>query len=239
VFIPAGAHPARIARIRGEGARVELVRGRYDDAVRACAAQSAEHGWQVVSDTGYPGYLEVPAWIAEGYLTAFEEAARQREDAGAPAPSCVLIQAGVGGLLHAAVTHFRSRPDGPLLVAVEPESADALICSIESPGGMPTPASGRQDSVMAGLNCGEVSLAAWPSIRAGVDLFVTVSDALAEQAVGLLATPAGADPAVALSPTGAAGLAGLLALSASGAGRAGLGSESRVLVVGTEQRVES
>jgi diaminopropionate ammonia-lyase len=127
-------------------------------------------------------------------------------------PDVVLIQAGVGALLHAAVDHFRSRPEQPVLVSVEPVEADALLASIESPDGQPTPSRGRQNSIMAGLNCGRVSLAAWPAIRRGVELFLAIEDRYAEAAMRLLARPPGLDPVVVAGESGAAGLAGLLAL---------------------------
>ena len=239
IFIPEHAAVARVDNLRRQGARVELVPGNYDDAVRRCATESAIHGWQVVSDTGYEGYTEIPEWIAEGYSTLFHEADEQLRIAGLEPPDLVVIQAGVGALLHAAVAHFRAAAPAPILVAVEPVSADALQASIESPGGGPVPARGRQDSIMAGLNCGNVSLTAWPVVRRGVALFLTVTDAFAEDAMRRLARPAGTDPRIVAGETGAAGLAGLLALrSAPELAPArewlALGPSRRVLVVNTE-----
>lgn len=239
IFIPAHSAPARIERIRGEGARVELVSGCYDAAVRRCAEESEARSWQVVSDTGYPGYLEIPHWIAEGYSTLFEEMDQQLAAAALPAPDVVLIQAGVGALLHAAIAHFRAKPSPPMLVAVEPVEADALLTSICSSGGEPTPSTGRQDSIMAGLNCGQVSLAAWPAVRRGAELFVTITDRYAEQAMRHLARPREADPAIVAGETGAAGLAGLLAILeapelAGARGFLKLGPNRRVMVINTE-----
>jgi diaminopropionate ammonia-lyase len=239
IFIPAHAAPARIAALRKEGATVELVTGSYDEAVRRCAETAAAEGWEVVSDTGYPGYLEIPRWIATGYATLFEEAREQLEAAALEAPDMVLIQAGVGALLHAGVAHFRPATNQPILVAVEPVAADALISSIESPGGQPTPSAGPQDSIMAGLNCGQVSLAAWPVVRRGVALFVTVTDDFAETAMRRLARPVGPDPPIIAGETGAAGLAGLLAILQApelepAKGFLRLGRSSRVMVINTE-----
>jgi diaminopropionate ammonia-lyase len=62
---------------------------------------------------------------------------------------------------------------------------------------------------MAGLNCGTVSLIAWPTVLAGVDVFVAVDDAAAEQAMRDLAAIG-----VVAGETGAASLAGLRALAA-------------------------
>lgn len=239
IFIPDHAAPARIENLRREGARVQLVAGSYDEAVARCARESAEHGWQVVSDTGYEGYTEIPRWIAEGYTTLFREVDAQLASATLAPPNLVLIQAGVGGLLHAAVLHFRASRLAPILVAVEPESADALQASIESPAGAPAPARGRLDTIMAGLNCGSVSLAAWPDVRRGVELFVTVTDAYAETAMRRLARPEGNDPRIVAGETGAAGLAGLLALLEADAlaparEALALGPERRVLVINSE-----
>ena len=239
IFIRSNAAPARIEKIRKAGATVELVEGSYEDAVRRCAETSAARGWQVVSDTGYPGYLEIPGWIAEGYVTLFEEVHEQLEASGLAPPDVVLIQAGVGGLLHAGVAHFRAAELPPILVAVEPVAADALISSIEAPGGEPTPARGRQDSIMAGLNCGEVSLTAWPVVRRGVDLFVTVTDGFAEVAMRRFARPGGSDAPLIAGESGAAGLAGLLAILeapelASAQAFLRLGPTSRVLLINTE-----
>jgi diaminopropionate ammonia-lyase len=239
VFIPSYSAAARVENIRNEGARVELVPGNYDDAVKRCDEESRANGWEVVADTGYPGYLEVPHWITEGYSTLFAETEEQRETAGWPAPQVVLIQAGVGGLLHAAVDHFRSRTHQPIIVSVEPEEADALYRSIDSPDGQPTPSPGRQRSIMAGLNCGEVSLAAWPSNRLGVELFITIEDRFAEEAMIRLARPVASDPVIEAGESGAAGLAGLLALReapefAEAARFLGLESHPHVLVINTE-----
>jgi len=66
VFVPAGMVLRRVQNIRKEGAEVRIVDGTYDDAVRQCAAESQDRGWQVVADTGYAGCLEVPQWVMEG-----------------------------------------------------------------------------------------------------------------------------------------------------------------------------
>ena len=239
VFIPAYSAPARVEHIRREGARVELVPGNYDDAVMRCASESRANGWQVVADTGYGDYLEIPHWITEGYSTLFGEIDEQLEAAGATGPDVVLVQAGVGGLLHAAVDHFRSRDRQPVLVSVEPDEADALFRSIDSPDGQPVGTPGTQRSIMAGLNCGAVSLAAWPTNRRGVELFITIEDRYAAAAMRRLARPEAGDPVIEAGESGAAGLAGLLALLESpelseAARFLALGPRTHVLVINTE-----
>jgi diaminopropionate ammonia-lyase len=216
IFVPSITTPARIENIRREGAEVRVVDGSYEDAVRRCDAESREHGWQVASDTGYPGYLEIPKLVVQGYGTLFLEYEEQRDHA----PDAVFIQAGVGGLLCAAVDHFRSREPSPTIVCVEPEVADGLLES--SMHGEPRVSKGAQNSIMAGLNCSEVSLTAWPSIKRGVDLFVAIEDDRTLDAMHLLAGN-GIDS----GESGAAGLAGLIALRDQFQGR-------RALVINTE-----
>jgi diaminopropionate ammonia-lyase len=218
IFVPSITIPARIENIRKEGADVQVVDGSYEDAVRRCDVQSRSHGWQVISDTGYPGYMEIPKWVVEGYQTLFLEYEEQRDEI----PDAVFIQAGVGGLLSAAVDYFRSRASSPRIISVEPEAADGLLESISSHGGEPRVSRGAQDSIMAGLNCSEVSLTAWPSIRRGVDAFLAIEDRLAIDAMSLL-RGAGINS----GESGAAGLAGLLALRDQFQG-------SRVLLINTE-----
>jgi diaminopropionate ammonia-lyase len=217
IFVPAITVPARIEAIRKEGAEVQVVKGTYEDAVHLCDRESRAHGWQVISDVGYEGYMEIPKWVVEGYETLFLEYEEQRDHEA----DVVFIQAGVGGLLCAAANHFRTQK-GPVIVSVEPASADGLLESISSPDGSPQVSKGVQNSIMAGLNCVEVSLTAWPSIRRGVDMFVAIEDQLTIEAMSLL-REAGIDS----GESGAAGLAGLLALKNRFQG-------SRVLLVNTE-----
>ena len=98
---------------RANGRAAERRRGRdggKDRTTMRCGAarrKARRTGWQVISDTGYPGYTEIPERVVEGYGTLFEEAEEQMTALGAAPPSLVMVQAGVGGLLSAAVRHFR------------------------------------------------------------------------------------------------------------------------------------
>jgi diaminopropionate ammonia-lyase len=87
---------------------------------------------------------------------------------------------------------------------------------------------------MAGLCCGVPSVVAWPIIAKGIDVFVAIADEWAREAMRALARAG-----VVSGETGAAGLAGLLALL-SGPEREqyrrllGLTPGSRVVVISTE-----
>jgi diaminopropionate ammonia-lyase len=245
IYVPANMAPARLAALRAEGAEVVVVRGTYDDAVRQAAADSASRGWHVVSDTAYPGYTDIPAWIMAGYETLFAETSRQLARAGAGEPDVLFLQAGVGGLAGAGAAYHVRRAGArrPRLVVVEPTDADCLLESILSPGGERVTGRGGQGSIMAGLNCGTPSLVAWPLLRAATDAFLAVPDRCAERAMRLLAAGTDGDPRVVAGESGAAGLAGLLALveppgpgpDPAGARRAlGLDGRTAVLLVNTE-----
>lgn len=243
IFLPEHAAPERVENIRREGARVELVPGSYEDAVRRCDEESRRHGWQIVSDVGYPGYLEIPRQVVEGYSTLFGEIDDQLAAAAWPQPDVIAIPAGVGGLLHAGVDHYRQREPAPRLVAVEPAEADCLTESIASPGGGPAVSRGSRATSMACLNCAEVSLPSWPAIRRGVDVFLAIEDRFAEEAVQRLhRAEAGAAPLDA-GTSGAAATGGLLALAREPALRAarealGIGPRTVALAVCTEGPID-
>lgn len=202
IFVPAGTAPARIDAIEGEGAPVTVIDGTYDDAVRASAALAADDVL-IVSDTSWEGYTEVPRTVIEGYATIFAEIDEQL--AGAP-PEAVIVPMGVGALASAVVQHYAARA---AIVVVEPLSAACGLHSAEAGHVVEVP--GPHDSIMAGLNCGMVSIIAWPSVSAGADVFVAIDDAAAEDAMRDLAAIG-----VIAGETGAAALAGLRACVTAG-----------------------
>ena len=239
IFMPRGTVEARIQNIRQEGAVVRIIGGTYDNAVSECQRVAAAEGWQVVSDTSWPGYEQIPRWIMAGYLTLFREIA-STFSAGRGI-DCVLVQGGVGALAGAAAWYFRraSPWSGAKLVSVEPLEAACLFESIESPDGEPVMSRGRQDSIMAGLNCGTPSPVSWPLVKQGFDLFLAISDASCVEAMRCYYHPAGGDRRIISGESGAAGLAALLDLMTNTEFREareylGLGPNSTVLLINTE-----
>ena len=230
IFLPAGAAPARLAAIAGEGAAVVEVDGSYDEAVAEAATWAEHHGGLLVQDTGFAGYETVPDRVAEGYATLFAETAEQLAAADEPPPDLFLVQVGVGALAQAAVRHWRQpgRSHTPRVVGVEPEGADCVRAALAAGRIVTLP--GRQHSLMAGLNCGTASTTAWPWMRRGLHGIVTVQDTRAEEAMRALAAEG-----VVAGETGAAGAAGLLELAAAGqlAEAAGV-AEPRVMLLSTE-----
>jgi diaminopropionate ammonia-lyase len=203
IYVPANMAPARIAAIAGEGAEVIVHYGTYDEAVARSAAEADERTL-VISDTSWPGYEEVPAWVIEGYSTIFWEIEDELARRGEPPPDLVAVQIGVGALAAAVVRHFR-RPEaapGVVILGVEPSKAACALASIEAGEIVEVP--GPHDSIMAGLNCGIASPLAWPLVSNGIDAFVAVDDERARNAVRALHREG-----IVAGECGAAGLAGL------------------------------
>ena len=209
VLVPTGTADARVAGIESEGADVIVVPGTYDDAVAESAALAGDDVL-VVSDTSWPGYTDPPAWVIEGYSTIFAEVADQLAAQEVSGVDVVFVPVGVGALAAAAGANLRAgrEPgDGPLLVGVEPTSAACVAAAVEAGHVVEVP--GPHTSMMAGLNCGLASEIALPTVTAAFDAFVAVDDDVTASALGLLAAN-GMD----VGETGAAALAGLMAVDA-------------------------
>jgi len=230
IFVPADMAAARIEAIESEGAEVVVVRGTYDEAVARSAEEADEH-CLIISDTSWPGYEGVPRWVIDGYSTILWEVSDELGRRGEDGPTLVVVQIGVGAFAAAVTRHFRSPgvSPRPKILGVEPARAACALASAEAGGIVHLP--GPHGSIMAGLNCGSPSVVAWPTVSRGIDLFVAIEDDRAREAMRMLA-----GAGIVSGETGAAGLAGLLALSQEEGGRRTLGltEETRVLVFNCE-----
>ncbi|MCU1375950.1 MAG: threonine dehydratase [Actinomycetia bacterium] len=221
IFVPAGTTDARIDAILGEGATCTVVDGSYEDAVATAAAT----GDLVVSDTSWPGYETVPAWVIEGYATIFEEI-------GDVVPDVVLVPLGVGALGAAVTQWYRCRGLATRLVGVEPDDADCVLASVAAGEMVEVP--GPHRSIMAGLNCGRPSPVAWPWVSNGFDGFLAIDDDAARAGMRALAAEG-----IISGETGAAGAGALLTVTA-GKGdddaveALSVGPDSTVLLLSTE-----
>ncbi|MBV9066962.1 MAG: diaminopropionate ammonia-lyase [Methylobacteriaceae bacterium] len=232
IYVHASVSDARCEAIAACGAEVRRVAGNYDDAVRQAASDASEFGWGVISDTSYPGYVDVPRDVMQGYSLMVEEALLRFPDR----PTHVFVQGGVGALAAAACSHLWQRygSQRPTFVVVEPAKADCLFQSAAA--GKPTVVHGELDTIMAGLACGEVSLLAWRILQPGADAFMTITDEAAAEAMRLLADATFGDEPVVAGESAVAGLAALMLMAEDPGCRASLGlsADSTVLLFGTE-----
>lgn len=191
------------ARLRAKGADVVWSGDDYEASVAAAIADAEASGAIHLADGSWLGYTEPPRLVMEGYTVMGLEMRDQFAALGVW-PEHVYLQAGVGGLA-AAVTHTirTTWPHQPRIVVVEPEAAPCLrdsaaqdrIATVSGPV-----------SNMGRLDCKTPSLLAFEILTAGADAFHTVSDSAADAATRLAAEHGHAS-----SPSGAAGLAALLA----------------------------
>ncbi len=244
IYLPGHVTEVRADAIRAFGARVVRVDGEYDEAVARSARDADENGWTVISDTSYPGYMEIPRVVMVGYTVMVWEALSMLRawpttidvsSAIPQLPSHLFIQGGVGGLAAAVIGHLWERlgEDRPVAVIVEPEAADGLLCSARA--GRPAASRGDLRTVMAGLSCREVSPLAWDVVGAGAHAFMTVPDGgiaplMRAAARGELGEPFEG------GESGVAGLLGLIEVARDEDRRReiGLDERSRVLVFNTE-----
>jgi diaminopropionate ammonia-lyase len=220
IFLPARAAPARREAIAAEGAEVIVIDHGYEEAVARAAAEGAHPDVIALADVGSSG----PAsWVIDGYATLFAEVGAQR------AFDVMLVPVGVGSLAAAAARFAASH--GAKVIGVEPATAACLTASLAA--GRPTPVPNPGTS-MAGLDCAEISEAAWPTLRDGIHGMLTVGDPEVHAAMRELAAAG-----LAIGDCGAAPLAGLRALATDPQAAAlrdavALGPDSRVLLIGTE-----
>ena len=159
IWVPSNTARARIAAIEEEGATVHVSSGGYDDAV-ATAAAAADDQTIVISDTSWPGYQTVPAWVIEGGMKPFWKRSTIRS------LNLQILWSYPLGSEHFYGGRCPSlSPIGApctMLIGVEPIDAACVTESIRA--GRPIPLPGEQRSIMAGLNCGTPSPIAWPMI---------------------------------------------------------------------------
>jgi diaminopropionate ammonia-lyase len=220
IYLPERSLPVRRAAIAAEGAEVVVVHGTYEDSVAAANQAASEDGTVLIADTGVTGPA---AWVIDGYATLFAEAAEQ------DTYDLILVPVGVGSLAAAAARHGAQL--GAPVIGVEPVTAACLSASLAQGAPTPVPTPG---TTMAGLDCAEVSPAAWPSLHRGIAGTVTISDGEADAAMRELSASG-----LNIGESGAAPLAGLRALLSDGECRElrehlEINSRTRVLLIATE-----
>ena len=212
VFVPQDTVKSRIKAIENEGAKVVIIKGNYDETCAAAAKVGAENGWKLIQDTSSVGYEEIPALIMAGYLTHFQELENTLHATSEPKIDVVFLQAGVGSWAAAGIWYYLNRYGNqkPKIVLVEPYESDGILASFKA--GKPVAPKGNFKTIMAGLNCGIPSLTAWDIIKNGADISIKIGDNYAIDAIKQLYAPIGNDEQMISGESGAAGLAGFLAI---------------------------
>ncbi|MFK7869359.1 MAG: pyridoxal-phosphate dependent enzyme [Roseobacter sp.] len=223
VFIAETVPEAFANRLSAQGAEVRRAGKVYEESMAAAASAAAENDWVLLSDSSWPGYMDRPYVLMEGYLVLMREAVEQMPRP----PTHIFLQAGVGGLAAACAAHARHAwgPE-PKIVVVEPQAAPALFASVQA--GSPQVTEGPV-SDMGRLDCKKPSLIALKGLARDATGFMTITEA--EGQTGCNTCQAAG---VASTPSGAAGVAGLLA-AVQGHAPLGLDEDSCVLVILSEE----
>lgn len=191
IYLPSNASPAKIAKLKAWGARVEVV-GRVWDEAHAAALEAARQAGafyfhpfadeQVVAGQGTLA-LEILADIGSADL--------------------FIIAVGGGGLISGMATALRALKPEARIIGVEPEGSPTLKRSLEAGEVVTLPAVTTKVATMA---CGRSDPLVFDIIKETVDDIVLVSDEDLEQAARWLWFEMG----IAADLSGAASLAALM-----------------------------
>lgn len=231
----------RIQAIEHNGGKVVVIDGNYDDAVRQVYQDALKNGWDVISDTSWEGYEDVPRWVMQGYTTMLSEAQEQLSGQGLSLPTHIFVQAGVGSLAAATIGFYTNLfgAERPRSVVVEPTKAACLYESARQADGKPHSVVGALDTIMAGLACGEPNPLAWKILECCADYFAICPDYVAAKGMRVYGVPLRGDPFIVSGESGAVTLGALMyVMEYAGArelrDRLELGPEAQVLLINSE-----
>lgn len=183
IYIHAEVSKGREEAMAAYGAEVIRISGDYDESVRLAASEAAAGGWQIISDTSYDGYLDVPRQVMAGYTIMVREILAEMPKP----PTHVIIQAGVGGLAASICASFWAElgEERPRFIITESDKAACIIESMRA--GKASHVAIDEETIMAGLSCGEISLIAWEILSRGASGVTTLPDEAVKPAMRYMA----------------------------------------------------
>lgn len=235
IFIHKGVSKGREKLLMSHGATVHRVNGNYDDSIAECIKMSEKYGWQIVSDTSWEGYREIPTQVMAGYTVLAAEIIQQLEQQN-DALTHIILQAGCGGMAGALIAYFWKhwRDDLPEVIIMESSMSDCVLESMQRDAIHLVDI--VDETLMAGLSCGEVSELAWPILRYGASHVLTVDDEGVKPMMRYLAKSEGERPNIVGGECSASGLITLKTMMDNPelAQTAKIDENSVVLMIGTE-----
>lgn len=232
IYIHENVSESRENAMKSFGAEVVRVKGNYEASLASCKEDAQNNGWQIVSDTSWEGYLEVPLQIMAGYSLMGREILDQLGD---EKPTHAFLPIGVGGLAAGVVAPLWEKMGKNLgkMISVESEMSACFQSSIEAM--KPVLVDIKEETLMAGLSCGEVSNLAWEILTPTLSHCVSISDDGVAPLMRLLA--GGLDGLeIEAGECSTAGLAALLAAKKDKeiSNELELSENSIILLIGTE-----
>jgi diaminopropionate ammonia-lyase len=192
-------------RLKHKNAEVVRSGANYEESIEAAIKDAKDTGAVHLADGSWPGYIEPPRLVMEGYTIMAKELREEFEQLN-DWPTHVYLQAGVGGFAAAIAFEIRqSWRIQPEILIVEPDAAPCLKESIEHSKIMTVEG---PVSDMGRLDCKTPSLLAFDILSDAANDFCLITEEQAKDAVRLAG-----EMGLTTSPSGAAGLAALLANS--------------------------
>ena len=240
IYIHSQVSQGREQAIAKHGAEIIRVDGDYDYSLQICREEAEENDWFIISDTSWENYTKRPTDVMAGYGVMIREINQQLQknspDTASNAPTHVFVQGGVGGLAAAVGAALRQfwRQHCPRMIIVEPELAPCLFVSAKN--GRATKVQILEETMMAGLSCGEPSMLAWQILQEEADDFLIIPETLVAPSVRLLGRPLQNDPPIIAGESAIAGLAALIGacMHLELKTALGLNENSRILLIGSE-----
>jgi diaminopropionate ammonia-lyase len=189
-------------RLRDKNAQVVRSGANYEESIEIAIEDAQNNEAIHLADGSWPGYIDPPRLVMEGYTIMARELYEDFDKLN-EWPTHVYLQAGVGGFAAAVAFEIRkSWKVQPKIIVVEPDAAPCLERSVKH-GSILTVDGPVSD--MGRLDCKTPSLLAFDILSEAADEFSIITEEQALDAVQL-------SDSIGLktSPSGAAGLAGLL-----------------------------
>ena len=232
IYIHAEVSEGRAEAMRTFGAEVVRIKGDYDDSVKLAREEAQDNNWFVVSDTSWPGYFVPPTDVMQGYGVMMHEINQSLSKV----PTHIFIQGGCGGFAGSVCASVRQiwGDSMPTIVIVEPHLANCLFESSKVKKALFVKI--NEESIMAGLSCGEASELAWDMIEQEAKDFITIPESIVAPTVRMLANSELGDVVIEAGESAVAGLAALICAAKQDDLRdvLRLSDSSRVLLFGSE-----
>ena len=204
IYIHEHVSKARETAMQAYGAEVIRVQGNYEVSLADCKADAEAHGWHLVSDTSWEGYVDVPRAIMAGYTVMGREIIDQL---GKDELTHAFLPIGVGGLAAGVAAPLWAHMGAQLCNLISIESAMSCCFADSIAAGKPTLFDITEETLMAGLSCGEVSLVAWEILQPSLSHSMAISD---EAVAPLMRWFHERSPSIEAGECSTSGLAGLL-----------------------------
>ena len=233
IFIHANVSKERERAMSALGADVVRINGNYEASLAACKEAAELNNWPIVSDTSWKGYRETPMQIMAGYSVMSKEIIEQM---GSSRPSHTILPIGVGGLAAGIVAPMWEDMNANLgkMISVESHFSQCFLNSISN--GKPTLVDIKEETLMAGLSCGEVSEIAWEILKPTLSHCMSIADEGIAKIMQLFANGNFGETSIEAGECSASGLAALLIAKNNPSiwRQLELNKDSTVLLIGTE-----